>query len=204
LVVDDDEDGRGLLSDLLAPLGFEVHEAADGLAAVHEAARLRPDAILMDMRMPHLDGLAATAQIRSMPDLASTVIFAISASAFEHNRARCIESGANEFIPKPFRQEKLLQLLCEHLGLTLLRAPTKDTNSKRERLAPLIAPPRGRLLTFIDLASRGDVRQLLIEANALANEDPIYAPFTERIIAMGDAYQMKELRRWLKSFAGTP
>ncbi|MEX3816174.1 PAS domain S-box protein [Paraburkholderia sp. BR13439] len=204
LVVDDDQDGRGLLSDLLIPLGFEVHEAADGLEAVHEAARLKPDAILMDMRMPRLDGLAATAQIRTMPDLAGTVIFAISASAFEHNRARCIESGANEFIPKPFRQEKLLELLCEHLGLTLLRAPPKDPNSERERLAPLIAPPCGRLLTFIDFASRGDVRQLLIEANALANEDPIYAPFTERIIAMGDAYQMKELRRWLKSFAGTP
>ena len=204
LIVDDEEDGRSLLRDLLAPLGFDVHEAADGLEAVQAAVRLRPDAILMDMRMPRLDGLAATAQIRAMPDLAGTVIFAISASAFEHDRARCIASGANEFIPKPFRQDMLLDLLCEHLGLTPLRAPPHHASRTHVPLSQVIAPPCARLQKFIDLASRGDVRQLLREANALEAEDGTYLLFADRIKALGEAFQMKELRRWLRSLAGDP
>jgi PAS domain S-box-containing protein len=204
LVVDDEEDGRSLLRDLLAPLGFDVHEAADGIEAVKAAACLRPDAILMDMRMPRLDGLAATAQIRAMPDLAGTVIFAISASAFEHDRARCIASGANEFIPKPFRQDTLLDLLCEHLGLTPLRALPDNAGSAHVPLSRVIAPPCSQLQKLVDLASRGDVRQLLREANALEAKDQTYLPFANRIRALGEAYQMKELRRWLRSLAGKP
>ncbi len=213
LVVDDEDDGRSLLRDLLTPLGFEVHEAADGVAAVHEAARLRPDAILMDMQMPRLDGLAATAQIRAMPELVGTVIFAISASAFEHNRARCIESGADEFIPKPFRQEKLLEHLCSHLGLTLLHASpggtggtgrTSGTGNTPEPAVVLTAPSTKDLDRLIDFASRGDIRQLLREANELEAADPAYAPLAVRIRTLGEAYRMKELRRWLKSLAGAP
>ncbi|CAB3790016.1 ATP-binding protein [Pararobbsia alpina] len=203
LVVDDEEDGRALLRDLLAPLGFEVYEAADGLAAVQEAVRLRPDAILMDMRMPRLDGLAATARIRAMPELAGTVILAISASAFEHNRARCIESGADEFIPKPFRQEKLLDLLCAHLGLTQLHR-SGDARSEPEHPMPLSAPSSRQLRRLIDLASRGDVRQLLREVNELEAGDRTYSPFAAHIRTLGEAYQMKELRRWLKALAGAP
>jgi CheY-like chemotaxis protein len=204
LVVDDEEDGRSLLRDLLAPLGFDVHEAADGIEAVNAATCLRPDAILMDMRMPRLDGLAATAQIRAMPDLAGTVIFAISASAFEHDRARCIASGANEFIPKPFRQDTLLDLLCEHLGLTPLRVPPDNAGSAHIPLSQVIAPPCSQLQMLVDLASRGDVRQLLREANALEAKDQTYQPFANRVRALGEAYQMKELRRWLRSLAGKP
>jgi len=204
LVVDDEEDGRSLLRDLLAPLGFDVHEAADGLEAVQAGMSLRPDAILMDMRMPRLDGLGATAQIRAMPDLANTVIFAISASAFEHDRARCIASGANEFIPKPFRQDKLLDLLCKHLGLKLVRALPHNADGADEQPSPLMTPPGNQLQKFVDLALRGDVRQLMREANALEAEDQAYQPFADRVRALGEAYRMKELRRWLSSLAGTP
>jgi PAS domain S-box-containing protein len=203
LVVDDEPDGRSLLRDLLEPIGFEVHEAEDGEVALSEAARLKPDAIVMDIRMPRLDGLAATTRIRAMPGLADTVIFAISASAFEHNRARCIESGADEFIPKPFRQEKLVELLCAHLDLTVLRAGSDE--AARETLdEALVAPPPADLQRFLDLASRGDVRQLMNEANGLAARDRIHAPFAARICELGDAYRMKELRRWLKSLAHAP
>jgi CheY-like chemotaxis protein len=204
LVVDDEADGRSLLRDLLAPLGFDVHEAVVGLEAVQAAARLKPDAILMDMRMPRLDGLSATARIRAMPDLASTVIFEISASAFEHHRARCIESGANELIPKPFRQEKLLGLECEHLGLTLIGAPPADGIAGEETKTERIDPPCARLQRFIDLALRGDVTQLLREADALEADGDTYRPFARKIRALCETYPMKELRRWLASLAATP
>ncbi|SAL27737.1 PAS domain S-box protein [Caballeronia humi] len=201
LVVDDEADGRSLLRDLLVPLGFEVYEAADGEAAIDEALRLLPDAILMDMRMPRLDGLAATRRIRALPELSGMVIVAISASAFEHNRARCIESGADEFVPKPFRQERLIELLCARLGLTVLySASGSNADDEPDGEVVIDAPPSEDLQRLLDLASRGDVRQLLHEANELARRDRAHAPFAGRICELGEAYRMKELRRWLRSF----
>ncbi|MFC0399832.1 PAS domain S-box protein [Paraburkholderia rhizosphaerae] len=215
LVVDDEEDGRSLLRDVLEPLGFHVHEAADGESAVSEAVRLRPHAILMDMRMPRVDGLAATRRIRAMAELAGTVIFAISASAFEHNRARCLEAGADAFIPKPFRQERLLELLCSHLSLSPVYAPGGDETGAAAREdeadaaampealdAPLVAPPAEALHTFVELAARGDITQLLAEAARLEQTDRTYAPFAAQLRVLGGAYRMQALRRWLAGFAG--
>ncbi|HEY4353620.1 MAG TPA: ATP-binding protein [Paraburkholderia sp.] len=215
LVVDDEEDGRSLLRDVLEPLGFRVHEAADGEAAVSEAVRLRPHAILMDMRMPRVDGLAATRRIRAMAELAGTVIFAISASAFEHNRARCLEAGADAFIPKPFRQERLLQLLCAHLSLNPVYASSGDgvdtpagcdAEADAPVLtdmpnAPLVAPPADALRRFVELAARGDITQLLVEAARIEQSDRAYAPFVAQVRALGGAYRMQALRRWLASLA---
>ncbi|GAB7524795.1 ATP-binding protein [Paraburkholderia sp. 2C] len=215
LVVDDEEDGRSLLRDVLEPLGFRVHEAADGESAVSEAVRLRPHAILMDMRMPRVDGLAATRRIRAMAELAGTVIFAISASAFEHNRARCLEAGADAFIPKPFRQERLLELLCAHLSLNPVYASGGGGVDARAGCdaeadapaftempdAPLVAPPADALRRFVELAARGDITQLLAEAARIEQSDRAYMPFAAQLRALGGAYRMQALRRWLASLA---
>lgn len=215
LVVDDEEDGRSLLRDVLEPLGFLVHEAADGESAISEAVRLRPHAILMDMRMPRVDGLAATRRIRAMAELAGTVIFAISASAFEHNRTRCLEAGADAFIPKPFRQERLLELLCAHLSLNPVYATNGDADDARSAGhaeadaptstelpdAPLIAPPADALRRFVELAARGDITQLLAQAARIEQADRAYAPFVAQLRALGGAYRMQALRRWLASLA---
>ena len=203
LIVDDEEDGRSLLRDLLAPLGFEIHEAPDGEAAVYEAVRLKPDAILMDLRMPRLNGLEAARQIRAMADLERTVIIAISASAFEHNRQHCIESGAHDFIPKPFRQEKLLGLLCAHLGLKLVYT-RGEASAKPEAQVPMAAPPLEQLQALLDLAWRGDINNLLQQVNHLHTLDEAYSPFVTQLRTLAAAYQMKELRRWLKSLEATP
>ncbi|MGH8588730.1 MAG: ATP-binding protein [Gammaproteobacteria bacterium] len=87
LVVEDDPHSRGLFRDLLLPLGFELYEAADGEEGLRHAQAHRPDAILMDMRMPGLDGLEATRRIRALPEIEHILIIAVSASGFEHNRA---------------------------------------------------------------------------------------------------------------------
>jgi PAS domain S-box-containing protein len=195
LVADDEEQGRGLLRDLLAPLGFEVHEVTDGEAAVREAMRLRPDAILMDMRMPRLNGLEAARRIRGAAGLEHTVIVAISASAFEQDRRHCIESGANDFISKPFRQEHLLELLSKHLELSLIYAPS----AANEPPAALRVPPAEQLQELLDLAARGDIRSLQQQVSRLEALDETYSPFVARLRAHAGAYQMKELRRWLRS-----
>src|SRR5690242_9612834 len=81
LVVEDEEDGRKILRDLLTPAGFEMIEAKDGEKAVTAALHEKPDLILMDIQLPVLDGLEATRRIRSDPDLKATPIIAVTSYA---------------------------------------------------------------------------------------------------------------------------
>lgn len=202
LIVDDEEHGRSLLRELLTPLGLEVHEACDGEAAVHQARLLRPDAILLDIRMPRLNGLEAARQIRRIPELTHTTIIAISAGAFEQDRRDCIEAGANDFIAKPFRQERLLSVLCTHLQLTLVYAEDQASIASKPGAPPLV-PDAEQLRILLDLASRGDIKRLLQQLKQLESEHPAYTDFLDELRVRAAGYQMKELRRWLKSFTTT-
>jgi CheY-like chemotaxis protein len=202
LVVDDEEDGRELLRDLLEPLGFEVHEASDGEAAVREARRLRPDVVLMDIRMPRLNGFQATRQMRHTPSLVNTAIIAISAGAFAQDRWQCIEAGANDFVAKPFREDKLLAVLCANLDLTLVYADDKPAEPSAGEQT-LIIPDQEQLRTLLDSASRGDIKSLLEQVNQLEALDLAYAPFVQQLRVRAAGYRMKELRRWLKGFDHT-
>ncbi len=200
LAVEDDPHSRSLFRDLLLPLGFEIYEAADGEEGLRQAQAHRPDAILMDMRIPGLDGLEATRRIRALPELEHTLIIAVSASAFEHNRARCLEAGADDFLPKPFRHERLLELLSTGLGLTLVYADARG----EERGAPqaLQAPPPAECLqTMLEVARRGD-RERLIEL-ARDAEDLGYARFAADVRALVEGFKMRKLRHWLESLRDT-
>ncbi|PWT76437.1 MAG: serine/threonine protein kinase, partial [Proteobacteria bacterium] len=201
LVVDDEEHGRSLLRELLAPLGIQVYEARDGEAAIQEAQRLRPDAILMDIRMPRVNGLEATRRIRQIESLADTIIIAISAGAFERDRQHCIEAGANDFVAKPYRQEKLLAVVCSHLGLEPVYAEDKAPASAAVAVT-LVVPPASELRTLLDLASRGDIKRFLDQLTYVEQLQPAYAPFVNQLRTRAAGYRMKELRRWLKSFEG--
>jgi signal transduction histidine kinase/CheY-like chemotaxis protein len=196
LVVDDAEEGRALLRDLLTPLGFELHEAADGREAVSQAMRIRPDAILLDMRMPELDGFAATRELRSIPELAQVKIIAISASAFEHNRARCLAAGADDFLAKPFRRERLLHLLTVHLGLELICSTASAAQPLSDKN---VMAPREEVHALLELARRGDIEGLFERVRHLEGLGGGTASFVARLRMLTENYQMKQLRQWLES-----
>ncbi|HEX8963686.1 MAG TPA: response regulator [Rhodocyclaceae bacterium] len=116
LIVDDQEETRVLLRALLEPLGFEVAEAADG-AQVEAAARgFLPDLILMDWRMPQMDGLEATQRLRALADLAQPKIVMLTANALDHSRQEALAAGADDFLRKPYEEQELYAMLEQHLG----------------------------------------------------------------------------------------
>jgi signal transduction histidine kinase/DNA-binding NarL/FixJ family response regulator len=118
LAVDDRAEGRHLLVRMLTPLGFEVREAANGKEAVELWRQWNPALILMDIRMPVMDGREATRRIRQAEAGAShTCIVALTASTFEEERQELLALGCDDFLHKPFREEALLQTLARHLGL---------------------------------------------------------------------------------------
>ena len=117
LVVDDKEVNRKLLVEMLAPLGFEVREAADGQEAIDVWESWEPHLIFMDMRMPGMDGYEATRRIKATTRGQATIIIALTASALEEDREVILSEGCDDYMRKPFREAELLAVLEKHLGV---------------------------------------------------------------------------------------
>lgn len=122
LVVDDQPEARQLLVRLLAPLGFELEEAADGMEALELWRRWKPQLIWMDVRMQGLDGKETTRRIRNAeanePGMQGrhTVIIALSANGLDEERSRADSAAYDDMLRKPFRETELWDLLEKHLG----------------------------------------------------------------------------------------
>jgi CheY-like chemotaxis protein len=171
LVVDDQADNRALLRDLLSPLGFVVVEADGGEAGVAMARERRPDLVLMDLAMPDLNGLEATARILETPGLGRLPIVACSASAFEEDRRRSFEACCADHLAKPVQVGELFDCIGRHLALEWVRdAPPKTSMGPPAASAdgPDRIPPalRERLLELVRRGKIVAVRKLIAETDA--------------------------------------
>jgi CheY-like chemotaxis protein len=117
LVADDVEASRTLIFHLLTELGFEVRVASNGAEALAVFREWMPHAVLMDMRMPVMDGYEAIRRIKAAPRGRDTFVLALTASACEEDKAAVLACGANEFLRKPFKENELVGLLGRHLHL---------------------------------------------------------------------------------------
>ena len=120
LVAEDNPINLTTISDYLQIKGFEVHHASNGAEVIEKALELHPDAILMDIQMPVVDGLEATRRIRSDRRIAATPIVALTALAMSGDRERCFEAGVNEYLSKPIHLDQLYQILLTLLQHRLL------------------------------------------------------------------------------------
>jgi two-component system cell cycle response regulator DivK len=116
LVVEDQEDLRGVLRTLLTGSGYEMIEAANGQAGVEKAKSDRPDLILMDIQMPVLDGYDATRQIKADPNLKTTPIIAVSSYAMKGDEEKARASGCDHYVTKPYSPLQLLRIVRGLLG----------------------------------------------------------------------------------------
>ena len=166
LVVEDNKLSRKLLVTLLSKVGFEVRDASDGKEAVEVWQEWQPHLIWMDLRMPILDGYEATEKIRSLSrDSASdgdTKIVALTASAFEENKARAYASGCDDFVRKPFRESEIFKVMARHLGVRYVYGDVVES-------APTSAPVD--FLNNSDLAGQvSDLPEELVTQLAAATE----------------------------------
>ncbi len=116
LVVEDTEDNRQILRDLLTNSGFELIEAVDGESGVALAASQRPDLILMDMQLPLIDGYEATRRIKANPSMKATPIIAVTSYALSGDEAKARAAGCDGYIAKPFSPRQLLAKVRELLS----------------------------------------------------------------------------------------
>ncbi len=121
LVVDDLMFMRLMLRDILDQQGFELAgEARNGLEAVDQYQKLQPDAVLLDITMPHMDGITALKKILGLDPEAKVVM--CSAISEQATILKAVQIGARDYIVKPFRAERVAAALNRALGLTSLRA----------------------------------------------------------------------------------
>ena len=124
LIAEDNPANRMVARLTLERFGVHVREASNGIEALSAAEQFRFDAILMDCRMPIMDGYEATRRIRALPEPAGNVpIIALTASAFKEDRIRAEQAGMNDFVAKPFQDTELVQKCFSWAKLSL---PTRE------------------------------------------------------------------------------
>jgi len=115
LVVEDQEDNRQILRDLLGNAGFRMIEAHDGAQALTVARSQRPDLILMDIQLPLIDGYEATRSIKRDPELKDIPIIAVTSYALSGDEQRAREAGCDAYVAKPYSTRHLLAKIGQFL-----------------------------------------------------------------------------------------
>ena len=115
LVVEDQEDNRQILRDLLGSAGFRVIEANDGAQALSVARSQRPDLILMDIQLPLVDGYEATRNIKREPELKHIPVIAVTSYALSGDEQRAREAGCDAYVAKPYSTRHLLAKIGQFL-----------------------------------------------------------------------------------------
>jgi CheY-like chemotaxis protein len=161
LVADDQEENRQLLRRMLEPLGFEVTLARNGSEAVAAARERRPDLVVMDLRMPQMDGFEAAHAIRRTLELETVPVMAASASTADLEQA---EADSRTFVAcmrKPFQSNDLIDAIQRILALEWRYAQADGTHKHHVDRpasltdAPFVTPPRALVEELIELARLG-------------------------------------------------
>lgn len=116
LVVEDQEDNRRILRDLLTSTGMTVIEAVNGLEGVEFAIKHLPDLILMDVQLPEMNGYEATRQIKANPKLARTPLIIVTSYALSGDDEKAYEAGCDDYVAKPYSPRKLLAKILQYIG----------------------------------------------------------------------------------------
>jgi signal transduction histidine kinase/FixJ family two-component response regulator len=213
LVVEDRWENRQLLVKILTTVGFNVREAANGRLGVEIWQEWHPHLIWMDMRMPVMDGYEATQHIRSQIAGQSTIIIALTASAFEEMRSAILAVGCNDFVRKPFQEQTIFDKMAEHLGVRyiydteLAAEPDQEVtrghdihqleDSPKQRSATIIAALASMPPEWLDRIHQAATRVSAKEILALIQQiPPDQYRLAEELTQLVNQYRFEELIDW--------
>jgi len=202
LVVDDIRENRDVLERMLTGLGCEVRTAEDGLSAVELARTDAPDIVFLDIRMPGMDGLQAAQEMRrrlgagkSPAGSAAPRLVALSASALAHEQKRYLEAGFDDFVPKPFRLDRLCDSLARLPGVRFEyeSAPSRESAAPEGLVPADFRLPRAlcsRLQQAARLYRTTELKQRIAEVEALGQ---VAAPLAARLVVLNRAGKMQAI-----------
>jgi CheY-like chemotaxis protein len=177
LIVDDVTTNRDVMRQMLERVGVEVESVEDGLKALESVRRRMPDIVLMDIRMPGIDGHQTMKEIVEEHGAAATKIVAVSASVFEHQQRQYEEAGFDGFIDKPVRAEVVYGTLAETLGVAFRFAAPQSTPAE---------PPPEESPDWSGIRLPGELARELVSAARRQSITDLNRHFTT-LEALGDA-----------------
>ncbi|BCY19202.1 hypothetical protein hrd7_30510 [Leptolinea sp. HRD-7] len=169
LVVDDVKESRELIASLLTPVGFDVIEASDGREAVDIWNKMHPHLIIMDIRMPVMNGLEATVKIREKNGGKAVPIIAATASAFEEEKQTILSTGMNGYLRKPIQEQDLFDLVAQCLGIEYTY---HSSEKRREEFALGMNSPEFPADEFNSIPD--EIRAKMISACVSADLDSLF------------------------------
>ncbi|MGD1940095.1 MAG: ATP-binding protein [Leptolyngbyaceae cyanobacterium] len=213
LVIDDSDQNRDVVLNLLEPLGFQLAVAEDGHSGLAQAQNLHPDLIITDIKLPDIDGILVIKQLRQQADFQDTPIIASSANVFSGNCQDCQTAGADAFLHKPIDVVDLCNTLEKLLNLEwqYQSDPTVADYSETQAISssaevrpktPLVAPAPAVIERLYDLAMRGHMKGILKEAELL-RQDSTMVPFADRIQAIAQSFREQELLALISQYKGS-
>ncbi|MDP3138338.1 MAG: ATP-binding protein, partial [Burkholderiaceae bacterium] len=205
LVVDNEEADRELLVTLLQPLGFELRTAASGHDCLDLlAVGYRPDAILMDLAMPGIDGWETLRRLRDPAlglDLSQLRIAIVSANAFDKGQDNDVGIRTEDFILKPLRHSELLDWLERQLDLVWIEAeaPPPTVRPAAPASVTRAVPAPAALAALQEVVTLGYYRGIMNQLDAMQAEQPASAPFVEEMRGLARQFQFEAMSQSLAS-----
>ncbi|HLY63891.1 MAG TPA: ATP-binding protein, partial [Chloroflexota bacterium] len=204
LVVDDVTENRSMLVDLLAPLGFELIEAASGREALERARLVPADLVLSDFVMPEMDGWETARRLRELPGMATVPAIIVSADASGVHAQELLAAGADAFVSKPIDVEELLSKVVALLKLEpTYEALHTDAALPQPGAGQLVVPPAQELQLLHRLAEEGDMRQIVQWAERVTVLDERYGPFIEQVRSLASQYQSRAVLSLVEQYLGS-
>lgn len=204
LVIDDDLQNRRLLQEMLELMGFEVTVAQDGASGLISASSVRPDLILLDLLMPGLDGFAVAEQLRQHPDLATSIIVAVSASAFAQDQRRSLQVGCDAFLTKPINLQSFQEVLKQHLPQVWHEAPAPPPSATNQTPLPRSPLPLAERATLRQAINLGDVQAIAAWTARLRNTYPAYGGLADHVQTLADRFAERDLEQLLDQLDQMP
>ena len=200
LIVDDRQDNRSILIDLLEPLGFELAEAANGKEAINKAFQWQPDLIISDLVMPVLDGFEMTRRLRQLPEFNKTPIIAISASVFDTEQQKCRDYGCDDFIPKPVHSEELLEKIAKYLHLSWIYEFLENRSTPDRAIvdSAITLPPDSELVTLREAAEIGDFDLVNQEISRIQQLGSQYQPLVNKLLQLSQEFDDLKILELIK------
>ncbi|MCP4933748.1 MAG: response regulator [bacterium] len=200
LIIEDKFENRILLRKMLEPVGFAIREAEHGQQGVELFESWAPQLIWMDIRMPMMNGYEATRRIKASVKGRSTVIIALTASAFEEQRLNILSAGCDDFVRKPLCEHDIFDKMAQHLGARYIyEKPEQITEESGERTTPAIADlstlPRVWIDKLHGAAIAADSENCLYLLQEIGRE---YATVAAGIKKMVDKFEFDRLLRLLE------
>jgi signal transduction histidine kinase len=192
LVVDDKWENRVLLTKVLIDLSFEVLEAENGEDALIKTEQFKPNAIIMDLKMPRMDGLQATKHIRENSEFDDTIIIAASANVFDYQQQQAMDAGCNACIKKPINIDEFLEKLAEHCKIKWIYNTTTETTEE------MILPAVEQIQELLKIAKTGNIRAFIKQTEMLLEKQSNLKPFVEKVNKFAKGFQINELKHFLE------